>query len=96
MPDEISIFEILAHVMFWLSPVIFCVGVLMIVSEYKYRKLEELLGKEIGGIRKITFPKLEATIYTFHESMLKKRIVVGIAYIVCAILFFIVFKNPVV
>jgi hypothetical protein len=95
MPHEITIFEIVGRVLFYLSPVIFAVGILMIVSEYKYRKLEELLGKEIGGIKKIRFPRLETTIYTFHESMLKKRIFVGLVYIVSSVLFFIVFRNPV-
>jgi len=93
MLHEVSIFEIVGRVLFFVSPVIFAVGVLLIVSEYKYRKLEELLGRHVGGIKKITFPRLEATVYTFHESLLEKRIVVGVIFIACSVMFFIVFRR---
>lgn len=96
MPQEITIFEIVGRVLLVLSPIIFAVGILLIMSEYKYRKLEEILGREIGGLKKITFPKLEATVYTFHEKMMEWRIVVGVIFIACSIIFFMVFKDPLV
>ena len=93
MSEQITIFEIMRSVLFFVSPVIFVVGVLLLVAEYRYRKLEEVLGREIGGIRKIMIPKLEATIYTFQESLLRKRVIVGLVCIICSVLFFFIFKS---
>ena len=92
MGNKIMVFEVIKSVMFWTSPALFIVGLLLLIAEYKYRKLEEILGKEIGGIRKIVIPKLEATIYTFQERLLNRRIIVGSILIIFSILFFIIFR----
>jgi len=93
MSEQITIFEIVRSVLFFVSPVIFIVGVLLIITEYKYRKLEDVLGKEIGGIKRIIIPRLETTIYTFQESLLRKRVIVGLVCIICSAVFFFTFKS---
>lgn len=93
MSEQITIFEIMRSVLLLVSPVVFIVGVLLLIVEYRYRKLEEVLGKEIGGIKKIIIPKLETTIYTFQESLLRKRVIVGLICIICSVLFFLIFKS---
>ena len=67
MFKEISFFEVIRSILFWASPVIFIVGIFLLVAEYRYRELEKVLGKEIGGIRRIIIPRLETTIYTFYR-----------------------------
>jgi len=93
MSEQITIFEIMRSVLLFVSPIVFIVGVLLLIAEYRYRKLEEVLGREIGGIRKIIIPKLETTIYTFQEALLRKRVIVGLICIICSALFFFIFKS---
>lgn len=93
MADELTFFGVMRSTLFWVTPVIFIVGLLLLVAEYRYRKLEEILGREIGGIKKIVIPKLETTIYTFQESLLSKRIIVGSVFIICSIIFYFAFRG---
>jgi len=93
MAPELTFFDVMRSTLFFVSPVIFVVGVLLLIAEYKYRKLEGVLGKEVWGMKKIMIPKLEATIYTFQESLLKKRVIVGIVCIICSLIFFLAFKG---
>ena len=93
MISELTIFDVMRSTFLFVSPIIFIVGVLLLAAEYKYRKLEGVLGKEVWGVKKILIPKLEATIYTFQESLLKKRVIVGLICVICSIVFLIVFKS---
>ncbi|MFH0935600.1 MAG: hypothetical protein V1828_01890 [Candidatus Omnitrophota bacterium] len=90
---ELPIFQVIRIIIFWTSPVIFLVGLFLIVTAERYAKLEDKLGREIGGIRKRVIPKLETNIFTFHQWLLKKNVIVGCVYIACAILFFFFAKG---
>lgn len=92
MEERIIVLEAVKLFLFWTSPLLFIVGMLLLAAEYKYRKLEEILGKEIGGLRKIAMPKLDTTIYTFQESLLSRRILVGAILIIFSVLFFLIFR----
>ena len=91
---ELPIFQVIRIIIFWASPVIFLVGLFLIITAERYAKLEEKLGREIGGIRKRVIPKLETNIFTFHQWLLKKNVIVGFLYIACAILFFFFARKP--
>jgi len=92
MPDNITVFEIVRPIMFWMSPVIFLFGVVLIMYS-NYRKLEEFLGQEIGGVKRRVVLAIETNIYVFHEWLLEKRTLTGIACIIFSILFFFVFRS---
>ena len=85
--DEITILQILRRIVFWSSPVIFFVGVLLVLYA-NYRNIEVALSKEIGGIRKKIVPKLETNIYSFQEFLLQKNTVVGLICVVSAMVIF--------
>ncbi len=93
MAPELTIFDIMKSALLFVSPVVFVVGVLLLIAEYKYRRLEGILGKEIFGLKKIMIPKLETTIYTFQESLLKKRVIVGLICIISSVVFLLVFRG---
>ena len=93
MLEQLPIFTILRPIFFWSSPVILFVGVFLLLSEFRYRRLEEVLGKEIGSLKKIAVPKLEVTIYTFQERLLHRRGVVGSVLIMVSLLFLFIFKS---
>lgn len=91
--EELNIFDIMKPIIFWVSPVILLVGLLLLITEYRYKKLEETLGKEVGGLKKKIMPRLEATIYTFQNTLLSKRIIVGVIFIICSIIFLFTFRG---
>ena len=88
--DEITVFSVFRSLIFWLSPGVFFVGVLLIVYG-KYKSLETMLDREYG-IRKKIFPKLESNNFSFHKWLLKNNILMGIICIVCSLIFFFVLK----
>jgi hypothetical protein len=91
---EILFLDALRVVLFWLSPVVFIFGVvLLLTSLNKYNKLENILGKEIGGIRKRIFPKIETNIYTLQEKLLESKITIALVYIACALIFFFLLRK---
>jgi hypothetical protein len=53
-----------------------------------YRNIERVLSKEVGGIRKKILPKLETDILSFHEWCLQKNTLVGLIFVVLAMVFF--------
>ena len=89
--NELSVFGIMRAIIFWCSPVIFFVGVLLVLYG-NYKDLETKLAKEIGGIRRKTFPKLETNIYTFHELLLRRNTLVGLICVICSLIFFFTLK----
>ncbi|MFA5411496.1 MAG: hypothetical protein WC321_06555 [Candidatus Omnitrophota bacterium] len=90
----ISFLDAVSVVLFWLSPLIFIFGLaLLITSLAKYNKLESVLGREIGGIRKRVFPKIETNIYTLQQRLLESKIVIALVCIVCAFIFLFLLKK---
>ncbi len=89
MEDYQNIVNFISWFLIVVSPVIFVIGVILLITEHKYRKLEEILGREIGGIRKMVFPKLEVTIYTLQERLLTGRLLLGWFFIFFSLLFFL-------
>jgi len=83
------VFEVMKWSLFAFSPVLLIVGIFLLSAEHKYRKLEEILGKEIGGIKKVVFPKLEVTVYTFQERLLTGRILLGWVFLIFSFVFFL-------
>jgi len=88
--EDITVFDVLRAIIFWLSPGIFFVGVLLILYG-NYKKLEIMLSREMG-IRKKIFPKLESYNYTFHEWLLEKNTLIGMVCIGCALVFFLALR----
>ena len=88
--DDITVFDVLRAITFWLSPVIFFVGLLLVLYG-NFRKLETIFSKELG-IRKKVFPKLEAYNFTFHEWLLERNVLVGLICMVCGLIFFFVLR----
>ncbi len=88
--EDITVFDILRAIIFWFSPVIFLVGVLLVLYG-NFRKIERILSKELG-IRKKVLPKLEAYNYTFHEWLLERNSLVGLICMACGVTFFFVLR----
>ena len=92
--EELSVLHMLKVLMFWLSPVIFIEGLLLLLSINNYNKLEEFLKKEIGGMKNKPASKLEANHYVLHEWLLKRRFLVGfICLLYSTIVFFVLLEN---
>ena len=88
-----TIFDTIKLILFWTSPLLLLLGIIVLFSpSAKYAKLENILGKKMGGITKIVIPAIESDIYTFHNWLLKNRIIVSLICIICSIAFFIVSK----
>ena len=95
MGEGFDIFYLIRTVLLVMSPIMLLMGmIILLAAADKYNKLEEALGKEIGGIRKKTVPKLESNIYTLHNWMLKRKIVIGLICIICSLAFFVVLRKP--
>ena len=92
MNAEFNFFEVLKSFVLYISPVVIIMGFLLILYG-NYRRIEETLARELGGIRKKTIPKFETNIYTFHEWLLEKRILTGIFFIICGVFFYFFGKS---
>ena len=88
--EGITVFEVLRAIIFWFSPIIFFVGLLLVLYG-NFRKMEAVLSREMG-LRKKVFPRLEVYNYAFHEWLLEKNVLVGLICIACGIVFFFVLK----
>jgi hypothetical protein len=86
--EEQDFFYAIKIFTFWMSPVIFLEGLLLLLSADKYNKLERILKKEIGGIRKKAKSKLETERYAFHEWLLKRKYIVSFSCIIYSALVF--------
>ena len=94
MEEGFDIFYWIRTVFLVMSPIMLLMGMIILLSAAdKYNKLEEALGKEIGGIRKKVIPKLENNVYTLHSWMLKRKIVIGLICIICSLAFFIALRK---
>ncbi|MDP8260462.1 MAG: hypothetical protein P9L96_05660 [Candidatus Gygaella obscura] len=90
--EELTIFDFMKDFVLWLSPVVFAVGVLLVLSPKLFGKIEGSLGKEIGGIKKKVIPQLEMNIESFQNWMLKKNNVVGLILVVLSFVFFLLLR----
>jgi len=88
--DEVTVFDILRLIIFWLSPVIFFIGVLLVLYG-NFRKVEAIFSREMG-IRKKVLPKLESYNYTFHDWLLEKNSLLGLICIACGLTFFFILR----
>lgn len=86
-----TFFDALREVIFWTTPVIFLLGVAMLMYS-NYRNFETLMAREFG-LRKRILPKLEKNIYSFHEWCLKKNTLIGLVCIMYSVVVFLALKN---
>ncbi len=91
--EELTIFDFMKDFVLWISPVVFAVGALLILSPKIFGKIEGSLGKEIGGIKRRVVPKLEMNIESFQNWMLKKNNLVGLILVVLSFVFFLLLKK---
>ncbi|MGE5197227.1 MAG: hypothetical protein ACM3IL_01835 [Deltaproteobacteria bacterium] len=87
MGDSITIFDIMKAVIFWSSPVLFLLGIILVLYG-NYKHLEDRLGAEIGGIKKKIVPAIETNIYTFHSWLTAKKTLIGLICIIFAMAVF--------
>lgn len=88
--EDVTVFDVLRAIIFWLSPGIFFVGVLLVLYG-NYKKFETMLAREMG-IRKKILPKLEGYNYAFHDWLLERNTLVGLICIASALTFFFILK----
>jgi hypothetical protein len=94
MSAQFTIFDGARIFALWTSPIIFITGVLLLfTSVEQYKKIEKMLEKQIGGIRKMVVPKIENNIYAFHNWLLKRKFLTSLMCIVCSTILFFLLKN---
>jgi hypothetical protein len=86
-----TFFDILREVVFWTSPVVFMLGVALMMYG-NYQNFEKLMAKEFGLRQKI-LPKLETNIYSFHQWCLKKNTFIGLVCVIYSIIVFVALKD---
>ena len=91
MQENSLFFETLRLVLYWSSPGLFLLGILLVLYG-NYRQLEDKLGIEIGGIRKRIIPFIETNIFVFHAWLTEKRTIVGLICIVFSLVIFFTLK----
>ena len=94
MSEGFDLFNTVRAVLLVMSPIMLLIGIIILLSAAdKYNKLEEALGREIGGIRKRVVPKLESNIYTLHGWLLKRKIIIGLICVVSSLVFFVSLRK---
>ena len=88
--NDAPFFHVLRVIVYCSSPVVFFVGVLLVMYG-NYRKIEQTLGKE-AGITKRIVPILENNIFTFQEWLLQKHTMVGLICMVAALIIFFLLR----
>ncbi len=86
-----TFFDVLRDIIFWTSPVVFLMGVTLLMYS-NYRNFENLMSREFG-LRKRILPKLEANIYSFHEWCMKKHTLIGLFCIIYSVTMFLVLRR---
>jgi len=89
---ELSVFQVVQKIVYWCSPVVFFVGVLLVMYG-NYKKIEETLGKEVGGIKTRIVPNLENNIFSFHEWLMQRHTLVGLICMVAALAIFFALRK---
>ncbi len=94
MAEEITILETIKIFLVWMSPVVMIVGsCLLLLTSDRYNKIEDVLGKDLGGIKKRTIPLLEKNIDFLQKWMLRYKKITGLVFIFCALLIFFFSKK---
>ena len=89
--DHMNVFTVLRLVFFWLSPVVFFLGVVILTNRH-YQELEKNLIREVGGIKKRVAPVLESDHFEFHNWLMDHRRAVGMLCIVISAATFLTLK----
>jgi hypothetical protein len=89
--EEWLFFDIMRKIILWSCPVIFLLGVTLLVYS-NYSNFEAFLGREFG-LRKRIVPKLGTNVYSFHEWCLKKHALIGLVFIIYALVVFMVLSK---
>jgi hypothetical protein len=89
--EDWTFFDVLRQVVIWTAPVIFLLGILMLLYS-NYRNVEKFLAREFG-FRKKLVPKLEQNIFTFHEWCLKKQAWIGLGCVVYGVVVFLILRH---
>ena len=93
MAEEITILETIKIFLVWMSPVVMIIGsCLLLLSSDRYNKIEDVLGRDLGGIKKRTVSLLEKNIDFLQRWMLKHKKITGLVFIFCALLIFFLKK----
>jgi len=91
MENQITILTVMRIILLWVSPFVLLEGVLLLIMKPDVHiKLEQHLGKEIGGIKKRLIPTIETNIYTFQNWLVKRTFVVGLFFIIYSAMLLIV------
>jgi len=94
MEEGFDIFYAIRAILLVTSPVMLFVGIFILVAAVdKYNKLEDMLGKEIGGIKKRIIPQLETNVYTLHGWMLKRKVIIALICIICSLVIFVSLRQ---
>ena len=91
MFEDGSFFEMLKYIVKWTCPLVFVLGIVLILYS-NYRQLEDKLGLEIGGIKKRVVPMIETNIYVFHSWLTERKTVLGLICIVFSMAAFFMIK----
>jgi hypothetical protein len=91
--QEFTIFDLIWVVMFWLSPLIFLEGVFILLVADKYKSAESKLNTQLGWLKRKKTSKFETNIYTFHDWLFKRRVIIGIILITYSISSFVLLRK---
>ncbi len=69
------------------------IGLILLIAPNSFKKLEEVLNEEVGGIRKKVFPFLENSIVSFNAWLFKKPNAVAVICIIVGAIFFVISKK---
>ncbi|MGA2775407.1 MAG: hypothetical protein ABSE81_05040 [Candidatus Omnitrophota bacterium] len=84
--EGLTVLQVMRAIVYWCSPIVFFVGVLLVMYG-NYKRIEQTLGKE-AGIKKRIAPGLENNIFTFQEWLLQRHSIVGLICMVFALIIF--------
>jgi hypothetical protein len=89
--EDWTFFDVMRQIILWSTPVVFLVGITMLVYN-NYRNLEKFLSREFG-MRKRLIPKIEQNIYTFHEWCLRKQTIIGLCCVIYSVAVFFILRK---
>ncbi len=90
--EEWVFFDVLREIILWTTPFALLTGLILLVRR-DYSHLEKILSREYG-LRRRLLPKIESNIYIFHEWCLQKRVIIGLACIIYAVIVFSLLRRP--
>ena len=92
--DEYQIMRLIKVFEIWFSFILFISGsALLLIRSVTYSSLEKKLSQQIGGIKKISSPVLEKENYSFHNWLLRHKIIFGVMAILCALAILVFLLN---